>query len=269
MLTISSSANPKYKQLLSLLKPRERKKTGLFLVEGIKEIEMAIAGGIKPVQIFFSEEIISTENVLKALNIKSFSDINNVEAILLTDNLFNNVSYRETTGGIILVCKSNEKKLNDLKLSPNPLIIILESVEKPGNLGAIIRTADAAKADAVILCDALTDLYNPNVIRASLGTVFTTQVFTASSSEAISFLKTNKIKIFATYLESAEWYHETDFTVPCAIVMGTESTGISKTWLDIADKNIKIPMLGKIDSMNVSVAAAVTTFEAKRQRNFK
>jgi TrmH family RNA methyltransferase len=159
--------------------------------------------------------------------------------------------------------------LNQLRLSKNPLLLILESVEKPGNLGAVLRTADAAGVDAVIICDPHTDFYNPNVIRSSVGCVFTNQIASATSEETINWLKENNIKIFSTYLKASAPYHETDFTKPCAIILGTEATGLSDLWVKKSDATIIIPMQGKIDSMNVSTAAAVVVFEARRQRGFR
>jgi TrmH family RNA methyltransferase len=148
------------------------------------------------------------------------------------------------------------------------LILILESVEKPGNLGAMLRTADAAGIDAVICCESQTDFYNPNVIRSSIGTVFTTQIASASTVDTIQWLKEKEIKIYCTYLLAAMPYHKVDFRQRCAIVMGTESQGLTESWINHADANIIIPMQGKIDSLNVSTAAAVVVFEAKRQRGF-
>ena len=159
-----------------------------------------------------------------------------------------------------------ERPLSGLKLRENPLILVLESVEKPGNLGAVLRTADAADADAVIICDPLTDLYNPNLIRASLGAIFTRQVAAATSGEAIKWLKDNNIKIYTAQLQDSSWYYDTDMTCGTAIVMGTESTGLSDVWRMAADAHVKIPMLGSLDSLNVSVSAAILAFEAVRQR---
>lgn len=233
-------------------------------MEGIKEIEMAIAGGVTFKELYFNPSLTTSANVHRI-----FSEaISKPEVFALEKNLFEKVSYRETTGGMIAVAKAPETSLKDIKLSKTPLILVVESVEKPGNLGAIIRTADAAAVDAVIICDPLCDLFNPNVIRASIGTVFTEQVAVADSDDTIEWLKKNQIKIYTTWLESAVWYHQQDYSMASAIVLGTEATGISKKWLQNADQNIKIPMLGDIDSMNVSVSAAIITYEAKRQRGF-
>jgi TrmH family RNA methyltransferase len=161
---------------------------------------------------------------------------------------------------------SKERTLDSLNIGKKPLIIVLESVEKPGNLGAVLRSADAADADAVIVCDPLTDLYNPNLIRASLGAIFTRQVAAATSEEAIAWLRSHHIQILTAQLQDSSLYYDTDMTGPTAIVMGTESSGLTDIWRKAADARIRIPMLGRLDSLNVSVSAAILLFEALRQR---
>jgi TrmH family RNA methyltransferase len=189
--------------------------------------------------------------------------------IPVSKEVFYKIAIRESTGGILAVAEQKTHRLDGIQLSKNPLILILEGVEKPGNLGAVLRTADAAAVDAVIICDPQTDFYNPNVIRSSVGCVFTNQLAAASSDETIEWLKKNNISIYCTYLKASKPYHQTDFTQPSAIVMGTEATGLSDVWVKNSKANIIIPMLGKIDSMNVSNAAAVVVYEAMRQREFK
>src|SRR5258706_6486660 len=169
---------------------------------------------------------------------------------------------------MIAVAEQKPHLLSQIKLKKNPLILVLEAVEKPGNLGAILRTADAAGVDAVIICDPQTDFYNPNVIRSSVGCVFTNQLAAVSSDVAIAWLKKTQIITVCTSLQASRPYHQIDFTQPCAIVMGTEATGLSELWTKNSDANIIIPMQGKIDSMNVSNAAAVVVFEVLRQRGF-
>ena len=164
--------------------------------------------------------------------------------------------------------KPKQHSLVDLSIKNNPFIIILEAVEKPGNLGAILRTADAAQVDAVIVCDPQTDVYNPNAIRSSVGCIFTVPVAVCSSTEALAWLKQQGITSYAAELQASEWYQDVNYTTPSAIVMGTEADGLTDFWLNNADKRIKIPMRGKIDSLNVSVSTAVITFEAMRQRGF-
>jgi len=257
---ITSTQNPKVKSLLALEKPRERRKQQLFVVEGAKEVRMALEAGYKIGNIFFCEEILEPNS----------ADLLREDKLLVpvSKEVFDKIAIRESSGGILAVAEQKTHRLQDIRLSKNPLLLILEAVEKPGNLGAILRTADAAGVDAVIICDPQTDFYNPNVIRSSVGCVFTKQIASATSEETIAWLMKNEIQIFCTYLKASKPYHETDFTGPSAIVMGTEATGLSDGWVQNSSANIIIPMQGKIDSMNVSNAAAVVVFEAMRQRGF-
>ena len=259
--TITSIHNPKIKSLLSLEKPRERRKQCLFVIEGTKEIGLAINAGYKIGNIFYCEKIISRNQLGNLADDKL--------VIPVSKEVFDKIAVRENSGGVIAVAEMKTHRLDDLKLSSNPLLLIVESVEKPGNLGAILRTADAAGIDAVISCDPQTDFYNPNVIRSSIGCVFTQPIASASSEDTIAWLRKNKINIFCAYLNSSKPYHQINFKQPSAIVMGTESTGLSEIWIQSADANIIIPMFGKIDSMNVSTSAAVLVFEAVRQRIIK
>ncbi|MFM9836972.1 MAG: TrmH family RNA methyltransferase [Cyclobacteriaceae bacterium] len=258
---ITSTQNPKVKSLLALEKPRERRKQQLFIVEGKKEIGLALEAGYKIGNIFFCDEIVS-EVELATLPLE------NKLLIPVSKEVFDKIAIRESTGGMIAVAEQKTHRLAEIKLSKNPLLLVLEGVEKPGNLGAVLRTADAAGVDAVIICDPQTDFYNPNVIRSSVGCVFTNQLAATTSDETIAWLKENNISIFCTYLKAAKPYHQIDFTKPAAIVMGTEATGLSDAWVKNSNANIIIPMSGKIDSMNVSNATAVVVFEAKRQRGF-
>ena len=162
-----------------------------------------------------------------------------------------------------------DMSLDSLTLKENPLVVVLESVEKPGNLGAVLRSADASGADAVIVCDPLTDMFNPNLIRSSIGAIFTVPVATATSEETIAWLKERGIRIYTAQLQDSEWYYDTDMCKGTAIVMGTEATGLTQCWRQAADAHIRIPMLGRLDSLNVSVSAAILMFEAVRQRNAK
>jgi TrmH family RNA methyltransferase len=258
---ITSPQNPKIKNILSLEKPRERRDQNLFLIEGTREVSLAIEGGYNLQSVYFCPTIISEEEIAKL-------QIDESLLVPVQENVFQKIAYRDSTGGVIAVAQQKNHLLKDIRLSPNPLLLVIESVEKPGNLGALLRTADAAGVDAVIVSDSNTDFYNPNVIRSSVGCVFTNQLASASSQETIDWLRKNKINIYCTYLQASREYHLTDYTVPCAIVMGTEATGLSEPWIRSSDANIIIPMRGKIDSMNVSTAAAVVVFEAKRQRKF-
>lgn len=259
---ISSPQNQEIKNLLALQeKARERKKQGLFLVEGLRELTLAIAGKYVVEKIYFVPDLINPEE-LEAL--QPYLE----NCIEITAEVYQKIAYRESTEGVIALLKSKFHTLDVLKFNkPNPLILVAEAPEKPGNIGALLRTADAAGVDAVILSNPTTDIYNPNVIRSSVGCVFTNQIGIGTNEEVIEFLSANHIQILTAALtEKAENYLSQDFTKPTAIVVGTESTGLTDIWLDHADKSILIPMQGKIDSMNVSVAAAVLIFEAIRQR---
>lgn len=258
---VSSTSNPKFRLLQDLRNARSRKKSGLTAVEGQKEIEMLVEAGWQ-IQIFFFVKEFSDENLLKVIADK----YPQAEIICLDEKLFAKVTYRDSTGGMIAVVKTKYLRLSDIKLSESPLVLIVDGVEKPGNLGAILRTADAAAIDAVICCNLPSDIYNPNVIRASLGTVFTVQLVEDENETIMDWLKKREFTTFCSNLHQAVDYFEQDYTGPSAIVVGTEATGVSDAWIDFADTNVKIPMLGLIDSMNVSVASAVMLYEARRQR---
>jgi TrmH family RNA methyltransferase len=257
---ITSGQNPKIKALLELQeKSRARREKGLFVVEGQRELDHCIAAGFVPDTIFICPEIYApAEEGVPPEGCKVFH---------VSRNVYEKIAYREGTEGIIAEMKYKDRRLEDIKLSENPLIVVLERVEKPGNLGAVLRSADAAGADAVIICDPLTDLYNPNLIRASIGAIFSRQVAAATSEETISWLKANNIQILTAQLQDSSLYYDTPMTGPTAIVMGTESTGLTDIWRKAADKHIRIPMLGALDSLNVSVSAAILLFEAVRQRS--
>lgn len=259
---ITSTQNPKVKSLLALEKPRERRRQQLFIIEGKKEIGMALEAGYTIGNLFYCVDIFPEQDLATL-------GIHDKFLVPVTQEVFDKMAVREGTGGVIAVAEMKTHRLDDLVLRKNPLVLVLESVEKPGNLGAILRTADAAGIDAVVVCDPQTDLYNPNVVRSSLGCVFTQPVATATSEETIAWLRKHNVRICCTYLKASKPYHEIDFRPSSAIIMGTEATGLSDIWVKNADTNIIIPMQGKIDSMNVSTATAVVVFEACRQRGFK
>lgn len=261
---ITSLQNPKIKMVVSLRKPGVRKKENLTVVEGYREIKMAITGGHEMHSLFICPEIEGAEK-LPALEIdKESLSLNEVNR-----SVYSKIAYRENADGIIAVMAPRRRKLDDLKPGANPLLLVVESGEKPGNIGAMMRTADAAGVDAVIVCDPRTDIYNPNVIRASLGSVFTNTVVVCKSEEALMWLKEKSIKIIVTALTASVPYPEPDYKVPVALAVGSEDKGISKIWTDNSDENIIIPMLGQVDSMNISVSAAIVLYEALRQRRFR
>lgn len=261
---ISSVQNALIKHVVLLKeKSRERKKSGLFIVEGIREIELAANGNYDIDTLLFYRDLISEEQ-LNALNLQA------QDVIEISKEVYQKIAYRETTEGVLAIAKSKEHSINQLSFkSDSPLILIAEAPEKPGNIGAILRTADAANVDAVIIANPKTDLYNPNIIRSSVGCVFTNQIAMGTTDAIIAFLKSKNIAIYAAILQDAVPYHTQNFTSPTAIVVGTEATGLSKEWRIASQQNIIIPMQGAIDSMNVSVAAGILIFEAKRQRDFK
>ena len=255
---ITSVQNARIKHVVALQqKSSLRREEGLFVVEGQREIEHCLACGYEVVEVYKR----SRE-----------SGVRREVEYLVTPQVYEKMAYRGSTEGMIAVVKCKDHALSNL--SPltshhSPLIIVLESVEKPGNLGAILRSADAANVDAVIVCDPLTDLYNPNLIRASIGAVFTVPTAVCTSQECIAFLKERKINILTAQLQDSYEYYDYDMTGPTAIVMGTESTGLTQQWREAADAHIRIPMLGRLDSLNVSVSAAILMFEAVRQRKVK
>lgn len=263
MEQITSLQNPRVKQIVQLSKARERKEQGLAVVEGAREIGLALDAGHEPEMVYVCPEIYAKSEYPELLD-----RIPTFKKMAFSQVVFEKVAYREGSDGLIALIRPKEHRLNQLKLKENPFIIVLESVEKPGNLGAVLRTADAAAVDAVVICDPQTDLYNPNAIRSSVGCLFTVQVAVCSSSACLEWMKSNQIQSFAAELKASEWYQDCDFKGPSAIIMGTEADGLTDFWLKNADKRIKIPMRGVIDSLNVSVSTAVLTFEAMRQRGF-
>ena len=303
---ITSAQNPKLKRLIALQeKSRLRREEGVFVVEGRRELEHCVAAGFEIDSVFICTDILESPcgQVLppegrntrgctpekyhfpgaprsiaggpsrrdggvspKGELPKGVVPDKQGRLYYITKELYSKVAYREGTEGIIAEVKAKYLGLEDLKLKDNPLVMVLEGVEKPGNLGAVLRSADAAGADAVIICDPLTDLYNPNLIRASIGAVVTVPVVCCSSEEAIAFLKARGIRILTAQLQDSSPYYDVDMRCGTALVMGTEATGLTAVWRAAADAHILIPMLGRLESLNVSVSAAILLYEAVRQR---
>ena len=258
---ITSPQNSFIKELAQLKeKSRNRRTSGLFLVEGQREIQLAQEGGYLLKSILYCPDLVQLQT----------NDFETAEHhIEISTEVYRKLAHRDTTEGMIALFYAQSHDLNSLKLTTDhPLILVAEAPEKPGNIGAILRTADAAHVDAVIIANPKTDLYNPNIIRSSVGCVFTNTIAVANTEEIISFLKQSNCKIFCAALQASVAYHTQDYTGATAIVVGTEATGLDQEWLDQSSQNIIIPMSGKIDSMNVSVAAGILIFEAKRQRGF-
>lgn len=251
---ITSGQNPKIKDLIALeTKSRERRARGLFVVEGVREYLRARAAGFETETLYVREDVDLPELPEPDFRISA--------------GVYEKIAYRGGTEGVVAVMRVRENSLASLRLSERPLVLVLEQVEKPGNLGAVLRTADAAGADAVLVCDPLTDLYNPNVIRASLGAIFSVPVAACSSEEACDWLRAHGIAILTAQLQDSELYYDTDMVRPTALVFGTEDKGLSPFWRERADAHIRIPMAGMMDSLNISVSAAILAFEAVRQRS--
>lgn len=261
-MLITSPQNPKIKSLKKLDKTAERREQGVFVIEGMRELCLADWADYQITQLFICEELLVAD---ESYNIDKCK-LQSTEVFTITKEVYESIAYRGTTEGVIATAHPKSHSLADLKLSPTPLILVIEGVEKPGNLGAMLRTCDAVGVDAVIVCDIKTDIYNPNAVRSSIGTVFTNQIAVASTSDVIDYLKTNGITTYAADLTATENYYQKDFARPTAMIVGDEATGLSQDWVDAADHRIKIPMLGRIDSLNVSVSAAVLLYEAVRQR---
>ena len=254
---ITSTQNAKVKHVVALQqKSALRRKEGLFVVEGRRELMHCLEAGYEVAELFTLGDL------------APLGDLGPLGS-LVSPQVYEKMAYRGSTEGVIAVVREKHLSLDDLQLSKAPLIMVLERVEKPGNLGAVLRSADAAKADAVIVCDPLTDLYNPNLIRSSIGAVFSVPCVACSSEDCIAFLKARGIQILTAQLQDSSLYYDTDMQRGTAIVMGTESTGLTDQWRQAADAHIRIPMLGQLDSLNVSVSAAILLFEAVRQRNSK
>lgn len=269
---ICSLQNTKVKRLVALQKKSsERRQQGVFVVEGRREITHCMHSGYQMVALYYCPEIYNDvesdtaeEDVVSLLMDNLHPEAPSV--FELTREVYEKVSYRSGTEGVVAEVRMPQRTLEDLSLGDSPLLMIVESVEKPGNLGAILRSADAAAATAVICCDPLTDLYNPNIIRSSIGAVFSVPTVSCSSEECIAFLKAKGIRILTAQLQDSHLYYDTDMRGATALVMGTEATGLTDVWRQAADAHIRIPMLGALDSLNVSVSAAILLFEAVRQR---
>jgi len=258
---ITSTQNPKIKRLQALQqKSSERRQSGLFVVEGRREFMHCVETGFTIDTVFWCPDVEGGTEPLPSWP----SDTRLYE---VSKEVYEKVAYRGSTEGVIAEVRTRQLTLEELQLPERPLIVVVERVEKPGNLGAILRSADAAGVDAVIVCDPLTDLYNPNLVRSSVGAVFSVPCVACSSEACITFLKAHGIQILTAQLQDSELYYNTDMRRATAIVMGTEATGLTGAWRQAADAHIRIPMLGRVDSLNVSVSAAVLMYEAVRQRS--
>ncbi len=262
---LTSPNNPLIKQAIQLKnKARERKKQGLFIAEGLREVRLALLNGFEAT-CFFYDPAQTSKDILS--NVLENAVISPKEIITINEKVLEKIAYRSSVPNVVGIFKN--KPVGEERLavgSRQPLILVLEGIEKPGNLGAILRTADAAGVNVVIACEPQFDLFNPNAIRASLGAIFTLPIYEMSSEEAAAFLKKQNIPIYSTYLEAAKPLYECNLKKAVAIVLGAEATGITPFWVEQADERVVIPMSGQVDSMNVSASAAIVLFEAVRQR---
>ena len=261
---ITSLTNPRVKAAVRLRDRRERDETGLTLVDGPRELLRALDCGIVVAEAFVCEELIRSPDAQDALR---RLEIAGTAVLEVSQGVIAKVGFGGRSEGVVAVVRTPETGLDRLVISPAPLLVVVESIEKPGNLGAILRTADGAGADGVIAADPLTDPFNPNAIRASLGTIFSVPLATATAAATLDWLEANRIRPIAARVDAPQLYSEVDLRGPIAIVLGSEADGLSAAWADARVDPVAIPMLGSADSLNVSVAAAVLLYEARRQRS--
>ncbi|GAB4226861.1 MAG: RNA methyltransferase [Chlamydiales bacterium] len=260
---ITSVQNPKIKEAVKLRERRTRDQTGLFLIEGYRELSRALLGNQSIQHVFWCSEFFLGSNEIPLLQ-----DLKQHGAHLYScdPKVFRKLSYRDRPDGLIGIAQQKIRDLKSLKLSLNPFLVVAESIEKPGNLGTILRSSDATGVDALIVCDSCTDPFNPNVVRASVGTLFTVPVIEASSQDALQWFKNHNIKIVAATPHAESLYHQVNFNQPVVIALGTEQYGLSEQWMEQADIKVKIPMYGVADSLNVAMATTVLLYEVLRQR---
>jgi RNA methyltransferase, TrmH family len=262
-MQITSKQNPKVKTLVGLRQRRDRDAAELFLIEGYREVRRALDKTIDIVELYYCPGWFLGENEPALIQDAQKSGAQLYE---LSKEVFAKVSYRDRPDGLLAVARQWRRELNDLKLSAKPFLLVVEAVEKPGNLGTILRTADGAGVDAVIVCDPVTDIFNPNVVRSSTGVLFSVPVVVSDSEAVYAWLRQQKIHIVATTPAAKELYTDVDLTGPVAILMGSEQYGLTDFWLKQCDVPVRIPMAGQADSLNVAISAALVAYEVVRQR---
>ncbi|MCX6987899.1 MAG: RNA methyltransferase [Chlamydiae bacterium] len=268
MLEITSLQNPKMKNAVRLFDRKARDESGLFLIEGYRELSRAVDASIEIVSLFICPTLFLGENEQSLIDkaLKGGADIFSCDP-----KVFKKLSYRDRPDGLIAVASQMKLSLDALSRKiqgkQNPFFLVAESIEKPGNLGTILRSCDAVGADGVIICDRCTDIYNPNVVRASVGTLFTVPVVEAEGSQVLSWLKSRGVKILSSTPNTEVEYTEADLSGPVALVVGTEQLGLSEAWLSQADVKVRIPMMGVADSLNVATATTLLLYEVLRQRS--
>ena len=267
--TITSTQNTKIKEVAKLTKRGFRDRLKQTVVEGGREIEIALAANLIPDRVFVCRPFLDDSSIVAAeLAYKLFSQ-NKTALYEVSPDVFTKIAYRDNSGGLLAVIPYLDCSFQNVSLGKSPLILVVEGAEKPGNLGALLRTADSAGVDAVIVCGEGTDIHNPNVIRASLGAVFALPIVQTQSVDAIEWLQANSICTVAATPNGSEEYNHVDMVSACAIAVGSESHGLTKIWVDSADHRVCIPMFGRIDSLNLSASAAILLYEAVRQRGIE
>jgi len=264
-ILIASPSNPRLKEIVRLRDRAGRDKTGLVLIEGYRELMRAVDAAIALKECYYCPELFLGSNELALVK---QAQTRGAAAFSLSATAFRKISYRDRPDGLIATAQYEKLTLSDLSPSSNPLFLIAQGIEKPGNLGAILRSADAVGIDGVLVCDGVTDVTNPNVVRASTGTLFTVPVVETSSGDAFKWLREHGVKILAATPHAKQLYSDTDLAVPCAIAVGAEQFGLTEQTIQKADMAVRIPMAGTADSLNVSTAATLLLFEAARQRGF-
>lgn len=260
---LASPSNPRIKSVARLRNRRERESTGLTLVDGAREVRRALDSGVDVVEAFICEPLLAGEDARFALDLLHDRD---VPTTTTTEPAFTKIAFGDRAEGLLVVIRAPNRGLDDLALPKEPLLVVVEGVEKPGNLGAILRSADGAGADALIAASPRTDLANPNVIRASAGTFFSVPTAAAPTSNVIDWLVGRRVRAIAARVDAEQPYTEADLTGSIAIVLGSEAEGLTDAWRAADAETVRLPMHGVADSLNVSVAAAVLLYEARRQR---
>jgi TrmH family RNA methyltransferase len=260
---ITSRQNPQVKDAVRLRDGHERRRNRQFIIDGAREISRALESGFRPLKTFICEELCRSTDSLTA---KAAAETHAAEVFQVSPDVYAKLAFGDRNDGIVVVAEAPRLTLADLQLPASPLVAVVEGVEKPGNVGAILRSADAAGVDAIIVADGRTDLYNPNTIRASLGTVFRRNICEASSDDAIEWLGSKNLAIIAARPDATTLYTDANFRTGVAIVLGSESAGLTGAWRDAGITAVRLPMHGLADSLNVSTTAAVLFYEALRQR---
>lgn len=271
MITISSLQNPRVKRVIKLNERRARDEARQTVIEGVREVRLALGRGVVPVEAYLCPELIDGEAAeTAARHLRDIAAAGMSELFLVTADVFARMAYRGQSGGLLMVIAYRTYRLDALSFRGAPFLVVVEEAEKPGNLGAVLRTADAAGVDAVIVPtpgdSRGTDLHNPNVIRASLGAYFTVPAIATSNEQAIDWLRGRGIGIVAATPAAEMLYTDSDLTGPVAVVIGSEAWGLSEAWLAAAGRRVRIPMTGAVDSLNLSASAALLIYEVVRQR---